>query len=147
MLSCQCVAPAGAVGKVRRSAPSRASTVGGPGVFGGTAAMVVPDAGRDRPGCPFQSPAVARSAHGVWAPGVSPVNELLAVVRGRLRVSEPTVSCQPVAPAGAWVGSFTVRVVPLTCRYGVHGVVIGTAAPVVGADAREPVGAAFTAAR
>src|SRR3954449_2746520 len=105
---------------------------------------MVPVAGRDRPGSPFQSPAVARSDQAVAVPGVSPVKALLAVVRGRVRVSEPTVNCQPVAPAGAWVGSFTVRVVPLMCRYGVHGVVIGTAAPVVGADPSEPVGGAFS---
>src|SRR3954452_22446635 len=95
-LSCQCVAPAGAVGNVRRSAPSRASTAGGTGVFGATAAAVMPDAGRDRPGSPFQSPAVARSDQAVAVPGVSPVNSLLAVVSGRVRVVEPTVNCQPV---------------------------------------------------
>src|SRR3954471_8052150 len=108
---------------------------------------MVPVAGRDLAGWPFQSPAVARSDHGVAVPGVRPVNSLLVLVSGRGRVVEPTVSCQPVAPAGACVGSFTITVVPLTCRYGFQGVVIGTAVPVVGADASEPVGAAFTAAR
>src|SRR4051794_28947904 len=104
---------------------------------------MVPVAGRDLPGRPFQSPAGARSDQagagpggrpgesplvgvrgrgggggpaGQCQPGVSPVNSLLVVVSGRVRVVEPTVNCQPVAPAGAWVGSFTVRVVPLTFR-------------------------------
>jgi hypothetical protein len=108
-----------------RSAP--ASTAG-PG-YG----VIVPDAGSDRPGCPFQSPAVARSDHEVTTPRVSPVNWLLVVDSGRVRVSEPTVSCQPVAPAGHWGGSFTVRVVPFICREGFQGVVIGTAVPVVAA--------------
>src|SRR3954471_5687480 len=107
---------------------------------------MVPVAGRDLDGWPFQAPAVARSDQAVAVPGVSPVNSLLVVDRGSVRVVEPTVSCQPVAPAGAWVGSFTVRGVPATCREGVHGVVIGTAVPVVGAEASEPVGAASTAA-
>src|SRR5215212_4660575 len=92
---------------------------------------MVPVAGRDLDGWPFQSPAVARSDQAVAVPGVSPVNSLLVVDRGSVRVVEPTVSRQPVAPAGAWVGSFTVRVVPTTCRYGFHGVVIGTAVPMV----------------
>src|SRR3954451_8184702 len=108
---------------------------------------MVPVAGRDLPGRPFQSPAVAASDQAAAVPGVSPVNSLLAVVSGSVRVVEPMVSCQPVAPAGAWVGSFTVRGVPLMCRYGFQGVVIGTAVPVVGAEASEPVGAASTAAR
>src|SRR3954453_21796371 len=147
MVTCQCVAPAGAAGKVSRRAPSRASTAGAAGMAGGVAGGMVPVAGRDLAGLPLQPPAVARSDQAVAVPGVSPVNSLLVVVSGSVRVVEPMVSCQPVAPAGAWVGSFTVRVVPLTCRYGVHGVVIGTAVPVVGAEASEPVGAAFTAAR
>src|SRR3954452_15032207 len=92
---------------------------------------MVPVAGRDLPGRPFQSPAVARSDQAVAVPGVSPVNSLLVVVSGSVRVVEPTVSCHPVAPAGACVGSFTVTVVPLTFRYGFQGVVIGTAVPVV----------------
>src|SRR5688572_20240169 len=108
---------------------------------------MVPVAGRDLPGWPFQSPAVARSDQGVAVPEMSPVNSLLVVVSGRVRVVEPTVSCQPVAPAGACVGSFTVRAVPVTCRYGFPGVVIGTAVPDVGADASEPVEEASTAAR
>src|SRR3954469_1388524 len=108
---------------------------------------MVPVAGRDLPGWPFQSPAVARSDHGVAAPGVSPVNSLLVVDSGRVRVVEPTVSCQPVAPAGAWVGSFTVSVVPLNFRYGLHGADMGTAVPAVVCDARKPVRAASTAAR
>src|SRR4051812_40939775 len=100
-------------------------------------AAIVPDAGSDRPGWPFQSPAVARSDLMVSTPGASPVNWLLAVDSGRVRVSEPTVSCQPVAPAGHWGGSFTVRVVPFTCREGFQGVVIGTAVPVVVGLTRE----------
>src|SRR5687767_11936042 len=74
--------------------------------------VTVPVAGRDLAGLPFQSPAVALSDHAVAVPRVSPVNSLLVTDSGRVRVVEPTVSCQPVAPAGAWVGSFTVRVVP-----------------------------------
>jgi hypothetical protein len=70
-----------------------------------------PAAGRDLEGWPFQSSAVARSDHGVAVRLVSPVNSLLFGDRGTVRVVEPTVSCQPVAPAGAWVGSFTTRVV------------------------------------
>ena len=63
MLSCQCVAPAGTAGRSSRSAPlSRASTAGRLGMAGGVAGMTEPDAGSDRPDCPFQFPAVARSA-------------------------------------------------------------------------------------
>src|SRR3954464_1066321 len=110
---------------------------------------MVPVAGRDRPGSPFQSPAVARSDQAVAVPGVSPVNSLLVVVSGSVRVVEPTVNCQPVAPAGAWVGSFTVTVVPLTFRYGFQGVVIGTAVPVVAGPTAvrlEPLGGAAAGA-
>src|SRR3954447_7434425 len=91
--------------------------------------VTVPVAGSDLAGLPSQSPAVARSAHAV--PRVSPVNSLLVVDSGRVRVVEPTVSCQPVAPAGAWVGSFTVRVVPFSSKEGFLGAIIGTAVPVV----------------
>src|SRR3954470_1811619 len=127
-LTCQWVAPAGAGGKVSRRAPSRDSTAGAAGVAGAVALGVVPVAGRERLG-PFQSPAVARRAQGV--PAVMPVNWLLAVPRGRVRLVLPTgscppgapgrggrvlppVSCQPVAPVGAVVGSLTVRVPPVT---------------------------------
>src|SRR3954469_1414522 len=103
-----------------------------PGRNGGRyCAVMVPVAGRDRPGWPFQLPAVGRRARGVSCPGVRPVTSILVVVRGRLRVTVPMVSCQPVAPVGARVGSFTVTVVPLTLRYGFQGVVIGTAVPAV----------------
>ena len=63
--------------------------------------VTVPVAGSDVAGLPFQSPAMARSDHGVAVPRVSPVNSLLVTDSGRVRVVEPTVSCQPVAPAGA----------------------------------------------
>src|SRR3954469_11846718 len=116
MVTCQCVAPAGAAGKVSRRAPSRASTAGAAGMAGGVAGVMVPVAGRDLAGLALQAPAVARSEQAVAGPRVRPANSRLVGVRGRVRVVEPMVSCQPVAPAGAWVGSFTVRVVPLTFR-------------------------------
>src|SRR4051812_12355582 len=129
-LTCQWVAPAGAGGEGSRRAPSRDSTAGAAGVAGAVALGVVPVAGRERLG-PFQSPAVARRAQGV--PAVMPVNWLLAVPRGRVRLVLPTVSCQPVAPVGAVVGSLTVRVLPVPEVWGVQGVGIGTPVPVVAA--------------
>ena len=75
--------------------PATTSTAPSPGPGYG---VIVPDAGSDRPGCPPQSPLVARKDQGVSTPRVSPVNSLLVVDSGRVRVSEPTVSCQPVAP-------------------------------------------------
>src|SRR4051794_16454259 len=92
---------------------------------------MVPVAGRDLPGRPFQSPAVARSDQAGAVPGGRPVDSLLGGVSGSGGGGEPAVRCPPGARAGACVGSFTVTVVPLTFRYGFQGVVIGTAVPVV----------------
>src|SRR4051812_48635496 len=131
------------------SAPLPDSTVGGAGTARAdvSTGVKVPFAGCDRPATPPQEPATASSVHATGAPAGSPSNVCGAAASGRSRDTDPTVSRQPAAPAGADDGTFTVAVVPPTARDGFQGAVIGTPVPVVGGDDSEPVGDASTAVR